>query len=629
MSTNYFSDDEVIRVTRMSHPATPEDRVAGAPCIIGNVTGVIVEANRVKGEYSVRIRGIFRLPVTANSENINVGNVIHYLPSGGGSLSGEQATNSVPFGNALEVVTTTENTKEILVLVKQSGEGAQFSDVPGRMDMPESTGVAARSVNLRWTIPADEGGTEVTGYVVGWKRTSETSYTTVIVGGRNTLTEPISGLQPGTPYDFVVAATNDTGTGEYSPILAVSTISAVPSAPARPTRGAVTRDSVVINWGSAEANGAAINEWEVGFKTTAAISWLNSDTTGQIGSGVRSFTFDMLLAGTSYDFRVRARNIRGAGDWSPALTASTQPAVVPVAPAAPLRTSATTSSIRFNWSPPADDGGSSINSYYARRKETADTNWGDAFVIGTSTATNYTITGLLHSTSYDIQILARNDIGFGAWSESLTVSTNVATAPSQVATFFSSGITPNQIIFEWTAPVADGGSDITAYFLEVKPSTLPTWGGIGYRSFTNNPNTFSRNVLNLIHTTSYDARIAAMNDAGIGTTRSITVSTAAATVPLEMPAPRSQSIGTTGIAIIWDFVTGTDTGGSPITSYEARHKRTTESDFGTPVSRLSTQRNHSFNNLISDTSYDFQVRAINAVGSGDWSETFTTSTNAS
>lgn len=85
----------------------------------------------------------------------------------------------------------------------------------------------ATSVPLTWSAPATGGGS-ITDYVVQYAAagTSFAIPTTFADGTSATTGVTVTGLTASTSYDFRVAAVNDTGTGAYSSVLAVSTSAA-------------------------------------------------------------------------------------------------------------------------------------------------------------------------------------------------------------------------------------------------------------------------------------------------------------------------------------------------------------------------------------------------------------------
>ena len=75
-------------------------------------------------------------------------------------------------------------------------------------------------VTVEWTRPEDDGGGDITGYVIkyGYRRVMRLlpNYDTVKVAGDTTKFQFIDQLKDRTKYQFAVAAENTAGRGEFS-----------------------------------------------------------------------------------------------------------------------------------------------------------------------------------------------------------------------------------------------------------------------------------------------------------------------------------------------------------------------------------------------------------------------------
>jgi len=90
----------------------------------------------------------------------------------------------------------------------------------------------------------------------------------------------------------------------------------------------------------------------------------NDGSFSLVASGITATSFVQtgLLAGTSYNFRVKARNAVGSSSYSAVFTIVA--ATVPSQPSAPTTTlSGDLASVVIAWTPPSDLGGLSISSY--------------------------------------------------------------------------------------------------------------------------------------------------------------------------------------------------------------------------------------------------------------------------
>ena len=184
----------------------------------------------------------------------------------------------------------------------------------------------------------------------------------------------------------------------------------------------------------------------------------------------------------------------------------------------------------------------------------------------------------------------------------------------------------------WDAPTDIGDSAVTSYDLRYIPSNATAkedpanWmevAGIG----TDDTGTYE--ITGLRPGVQYDLKVRAANDTGPGPwSESLVVR-----ISLEQPfAPSLTSVSPRdmGLGATWDAPT--EDGGSEITSYDLR---TIRSNFTDVQKEDPTQWDETFSawtpldgdlqgrvaGLTNGVAYDVQVRAENAIGEGDWSET--------
>ena len=98
---------------------------------------------------------------------------------------------------------------------------------------------------------------------------------------------------------------------------------------------------------------------------------------------------------------------------------------VTVPPGAPSVTGLTrgTTRLTVNWAAPEDDGGTTINAYDLRYRQTSATDWTLVDNAWTSGDLKYEVTGLTAGTEYEAQARAVNNVGDGLWSPSATADT--------------------------------------------------------------------------------------------------------------------------------------------------------------------------------------------------------------
>ena len=184
------------------------------------------------------------------------------------------------------------------------------------------------------------------------------------------------------------------------------------------TRG---NSQVSLTWATPDSDGGSpITDYIVQYKPTADSTW---QTFADGTSANTNTTVTSLTNGTQYDFRVRAVNSVGEGNNSSVESAT--PATIPSAPS--ITAIPETDEVNLTWSSP-DNGGSPITDYIVQYKLTADSTW-QTFADGTNDNTSVSVTGLDFNTSYDFQVAAKNIVGDGSFSSTVTVTTLAMPTP--------------------------------------------------------------------------------------------------------------------------------------------------------------------------------------------------------
>ena len=168
-----------------------------------------------------------------------------------------------------------------------------------------------------WTAPSDDGGSAVTGYVLQYRRSTTSSYTTYGTVG-NVLEYTISGLTNGLTYYFRVAAVNSAGTGSYSTESASVVVGQVPAAVGTPTLSAgyatsLTDTTLTLSWTAPNSYGSRLTDYLIQYGTSSSGPWtVYAETT----STTTTATITGLNATTTYYYRVAAVSTVGTGPYS-------------------------------------------------------------------------------------------------------------------------------------------------------------------------------------------------------------------------------------------------------------------------------------------------------------------------
>ena len=216
---------------------------------------------------------------------------------------------------------------------------------------------------------------------------------------------------------------------------------------------------------------------------------------------------------------MRAKNSAGWGLWSPSGTDTTDapvgapaaPVGTPAAPAAPTVTGGA-QQVTATWTAPAQ-GRSALTAYQVRHR-VGSGDWTTSSDLAAS-STSKRITGLAASTTYQVQVRAKNSAGYGPWSASgtgtTTGATRASTPPGAPGTPTVTG-GARRVTAVWTAP-STGGSAITDYQLRWRLRTGPGAWQLGGDLV---PSALSQIIAHLAVSTTYQVQVRAKNSAGYG-----------------------------------------------------------------------------------------------------------------
>lgn len=336
-------------------------------------------------------------------------------------------------------------------------------------------------------------------------------------------------LSANTQYYWRVNSQNGAGSSAYSAVRTFTTYTSVPSKPTlvSPSHNA-TDVSVFTDLAWQAANGTANYHLQLSTDSNFTTTFLIDDTT--LASTVTSRNVGQLADQTWYYWRVQGRNPVGAGAWSNRATfrSGSVPTTPPAAPSlvspAAFATNVSSASALFTWNAPATATGYAI-------EISLDPSFPGTVVAETTTTTSRTVTTLSGGLAYYWRVKARNNVGFGAYSEVRAFST-VATRPGKpvltTPAQFSTGISVTPTLTWNAVPGA------TSYRVQV--STSNTFSGA--MTVNDSLTGTSRAVGSLAGLTDYYWRVIARNAAGADTSTIFRFTTGAAPLPTA-PTPLS------------------------------------------------------------------------------------------
>ncbi len=301
-----------------------------------------------------------------------------------------------------------------------------------------------------------------------------------------------------------------------------------------------------------------------------------------------------------------------------------EPPAAPAAPSVWQHSPSPKTELDVSWTAPDVTGKPAITDYDLRYKKSATSTWSAWAHAGTATTAR--LTGLTEDTSYDVQVRAVNDEGDGAWS----ASGSARTQDKNVHSEFPSATTTRSIA-ENSAAGTNVGAPVTATDTE-NHTLYYTLSGVDGGKFDVGLNTGqvkvkTGHVPNYEAKTTYSVTVQVSDrkdkddnpDTVVDDTIEVTVYVTDVAEPPAKPVvtvAANAASPTSKLDVSW---TAPDMTGKPaITDYDVRYRLSGGSTW-TDLGFTGTTTSTSITGLTAGKSYDAQVRATNAEGTGDWS----------
>lgn len=482
-------------------------------------------------------------------------------------------------------------------------------DVPGKPTGPiRASDIQSDAMTLQWLPPKDNGGNNVTNYVVE-KRTPGGEWVTV--GHPVSTLLRVRNLERNQPYEFRIFAENQYGVGqplETDDVIYAREPYDTPSAPGKPEAIETSEEAIVLQWtrplsdGGAPIHGYVIEKREVGTKEwTKAAFGVVPETKHRVTG---------LTPKKAYEFRVCATNAAGKGDWSDACFPIT-------AERAPTR--------------PIIDIGMLTRDVIAYAGETAkilvpysaspmpNITWfkgelklNDRDHRNKIDSNDYLTTMVIEkceiADSGLFTITLENSMG----KDSATVKLRVLDRPGPPnGPLEITDIAPDCCTLSWKPPSYDGGSPITNYIVEKLCMTGVDTKWVKVSSFVRN---LTCTVPNLSPGQQYKFRVRAENQFGISEpleNPDPIIAKYQFSVPSQPDAPTVHDVDATSATVEWDPPAN---GGSKIVGYQLQYREASSSKWINASVDLISQPSMQVSNLRNGGEYEFRVLAKNAAG---------------
>ena len=448
---------------------------------------------------------------------------------------------------------------------------------PGQPGKPKSTNITHNSVRLEWTKPED-GATIVNSYLIYYHSSANDQWNT------RTTTEScleLTELIPGTNYYFKVTAESDAGS---SPPSEVCEVMLKPDRPSKPCVTKTTHSSVQLQWIESKQHCTHDIIYSVYYRSVDD----PPDNWNSISSDIdcTNIVVSELIPGAQYYFKVAAVSSAGSGPVSEV----NEVFLPPDKPGKPGVAEINQDSLRLEWTKP-EHGSLAVTTYsiFYRSVDDATDQWN----IRSSSDECILLNELIPGSTYCFKVTAESAAGSSLASEVC----EVRLPPSRPGKPVATNVTHNTIQLQWSKP----DSEVTSYIVLYRCYQFDGW-----ISHLTSDSQESALLTDLLPNRSYNVKVRAVSNAG--------TSTNSETLLPPPGKPYATNVTHNGLHLFWKKPVD-DTHCVHVQCYTVFYRSA-----GVPQDRWFEFRTNSanekfmFNDLITNMSYQFKVRAEISTG---------------
>ncbi|XP_036392400.1 fibronectin type-III domain-containing protein 3a-like isoform X2 [Megalops cyprinoides] len=502
---------------------------------------------------------------------------------------------------------------------------AEFTTCPDRPSSPCRPAVRGKvhpnSFRMSWEPPNDDGGSEVTEYIVEISEgTTGASWEQMYRG--SAMEYMCDGLAPGSCYQARVYCINEGGQSPLSDMLQVQT-PPVPPGPCLPPRlvGKPKAREVQLRWGPPQVDGGRpVSCYSL------EVCEVQAQEHREVYQGPElDCTVTSLLPGRTYSFRLRAANKAGFGPFSESCEVTTGPGA-PEPCKAPHVVCKSPTCALISWECPPCNG-AQVSEFRVE--------WGAAEgnmqVCYSGIGLSHEMKGLNPATIYFCRIQAVNVAGAGPFSE-VTLCQTPCSVPAAVSSVQAlreeewgdetakdreegcepapSRQCPSSCLGLRWEPPCDHGAEITSYLIDLGERQPIAVGPV------------TRYIIqHLQPDTSYRIRIQALNSLGAGPF-SHTLKLKTKPLPPEPPRLECTAFSHQTLRLKWGEGSAK---AAPSDSFQYHLQM--EDKNGRFISLYRGPcHTHKVQRLMESTSYTFRIQAFNEAGEGPFSRVYTFTT---
>ncbi|XP_071359708.1 immunoglobulin superfamily member 22-like isoform X3 [Trachinotus anak] len=333
----------------------------------------------------------------------------------------------------------------------------------GKVEFLELSG---KCIKMKWKAPRDNGGKQVTSFVIERRMAGKKSWTRAGEVDSSTTVFCDDKVEEGQVYQYRIRAVNAEGTSEPLETEEVRAGEPIepPGTASQPQVSNITKNTMTVSWTPpAHDGGTPVLGYNLERRKKGSNMWLQVNK--ELLTDTK-FMVDGLVDDVEYEFRVTSVNRAGAG--SPSTISNAVLAKDPIRAPGLVRnlfvSDSTNSSISLRWTPP--EQGDEPSGYILEVRSEDAKEWMKATKIPIA-GTAFTMGGLQERMKYHFRIRAVNEGGVG---ETIELSEGVLAMPPPVAPRFDlQGKLKNQMV------VRAGMSLCLHFSFIASPPPVVTW----------------------------------------------------------------------------------------------------------------------------------------------------------
>lgn len=413
----------------------------------------------------------------------------------------------------------------------------------------------------------------------------------------------IQDLRAGQEYHVCLAAHLGATNGETSDPVLFKTPPREPDTPSTPKVLAKTKNSLQLRWNVPVDNGSHIIHYILEMSSEA-----DREFTELCKTKGKQFAVQKLTPATWYTFRLAAVNECGRSEYSEPVSYVTD-GYPPPQPLPPKLHNVTTSSITLLWHRRREDGDFILQMTNQGAQGYMNVYYGPEII--------YECTRLQRATAYQFRLGSKTDSGQSPWSDEITISTLPEQPGRPSKPQVKGKIHAYNFKVKWDPPHDRGGADVKLYHLEISS------GAVFERVYSGNVAEATCEQLN--PGTTYQVRVLCEGPGGVSSASDICTVTTEAIVPNSPQTPYYSNLpGPYAAVLQWEKPLYQ--GGAPVTEYELELEGILNDGAEKTKQRVVAYRGKEsycvVKDLLPGESYTTHVRAVNRIGTGEWSEEF-------